>query len=106
MNEIVKKIYEVYTSFPHDVQTNPLRKNVTPRWFHVSNVGNKIVISNAVEHNLSSNITGNRVLDIANAEKMIDLYLRRKKGEAFFEEARNSTRNQVYWFGILKDLGY
>lgn len=106
MNEIVKKIYEEYTSFPHDVQTNPLRKNVTPRWFHVSNVGNKIVISNAVEHNLSSNITGNRVLDIANAEKMIDLYLRRKKGEAVFEEALNSTRNQVYWFGILKDLGY
>ena len=58
------------------------------------------------EHKLSSNITGNRVLDIANAEKMIDLYLRRKRGEAVFEEALNSTRNQVYWFGILKDLGY
>ncbi len=106
MNEIVKKIYEEYTAFPRDVQTNPLRKNVTPRWFHVSNAGNKIVISNAVAHNVSSNITGNRVLDIANTERMVDLYLRRTKGEAVSEEALNTTQNQVYWFGILKDLGY
>lgn len=105
MNEIVKKIYKEYTFFPRDVQTNPMQKNATPRWFHVSNIGNEIVISKAVGHSPSSKITRNRTLDIVNAEKMVDLYLRRKKGMRVADDGLEAW-NKSYWFGILKDLGY
>ncbi len=35
---------------------------------------------------------------------MLDLYMRRTKGEAISREATELTRNQVYWYGIFNDI--
>ena len=106
MSELITKIYEEYRNCPHDVSTIPLRQCYRKRWFYVYTSENKIMISRARYHNESSQLKYDRVLDVANADKMFELYLRRKKDEMVSKEAVSTTVNQVYWYGIFYDLKF
>ena len=106
MSELITKIYEEYRNRPRDVSTIPLQQGYRKRWFYVYATENKIVISRARYHNESSQLKYDRVLDAVNADKMFELYLRRKRHEAVSKEAISTTVNQVYWYGIFYDLNF
>ena len=106
MSDIVRKIYEEFSKFPRDVQTRPIQINRKPCRFYVYTIENKIMIGHAVDHVETSNLSVDRVLDVANADKMMGLYLRRKKKEPISKEARSTTVNQVYWYGIFNELNF
>ena len=106
MSDIVRKIYEEFSKFPRDVQTRPIQINRKPCWFYVYTIENKIMIGRAVNHSETSDLKVDRVLDVVNADKMMDLYLRRKRKESVSKEAIRTTVNQVYWYGIFNELNY
>lgn len=98
-----RSIVDSYSKTPRDVQTIPTKGNGI--WFYVSSKNDKVYISKAKQHTPSSQIQGARLLDWHKCEIMLELYQRRKSGEPVSQEAAAATRNQVYWYGIFKDMG-
>ena len=88
---------------PRDVVTVP--KNKKGKWFYVYSENGNIFIQSAKEHGDSCLITGRRRLEENKLDIMLDIYYKRCRGESFSKEATQTTRNQVYWFGIFADLG-
>ena len=87
-------IYESFYNNPRDVRTNPVT-NKPSLWFYVySENGN----------DNSSKLTHRRMLDKNNFAQMLDLNDRRNQGFAISKEAIAVTVNQVYWYGIFRDL--
>lgn len=93
-----------YLENPRDVHTCPMNKK-KPLWFHVMVKGETVYVGPASTHTPSSSITAWRSLNMKECDKMIDFYHRRMRGEFVSVEAKAVTRNQVYWYGILNDLG-
>ena len=99
-----KVIVDCFEKNPHDVCTVPLNRK-EPLWFYVFVKNNELWVERAKSHRNSSSLTRGRVLKESECETMIDIYQRRKDGEAVSKEATVITRNQVYWYGIFSDLG-
>lgn len=96
---------EIVTSFqsnPRDVKTCPLHRE--GRWFYVYVQCGNIFVQNSKSHFPSCRIQDCRRLNPEECERMYDLYCRRQRGECVFQEATATTRNQVYWYGIFRDI--
>ena len=102
-----RETLESYTANPRDVRTQPLTKR-TALWFHVYVEDGKLYVDRAKSNEPSSNLSKRRMLasGFEKFEIMLDIYLRRKHGEEVSQEATAITVNQVYWYGILADMGY
>ncbi len=96
-------IYESFHNNPRDVRTNPVT-NKPSLWFYVYSENGNVYIDNARYHDNSSKLTHRRMLDKNNFAQMLDLNDRRNQGFAISKEATAVTVNQVYWYGILRDL--
>lgn len=97
--------WEILASFskkPRDVKTVPLHGQ--GKWFYVETDGNNIYIENSSNHRPSVELSAPRRLDKENFDKMLSLFIRRKKGESVSYEATRTTQNQVYWYGILNEM--
>lgn len=105
-------VVNAYVNNARDVKTDPKPHKVpnyttNPKglWFYVYAEKGNIYIENARNHSNSSRISGRRKLENEKFDAMLSLYERRKKGEAVSQEATDTTRNQVYWYGIFADMG-
>lgn len=96
-------IYESFYNNPRDVRTNPVTKKPS-LWFYVYSENGNVYIDNARYHDNSSQLTHRRMLDKNNFAQMLDLNDRRNQGFAISKEAIAVTVNQVYWYGIFRDL--
>lgn len=100
-NKIINKLREQQPLELHTVPT--IAK--TPVWFSSATDGGTIFIDNALINSPSSKISSIRKLTYKDFEKIYPIFLRREKGESVSKEATNSTRNQVYYFSLIKHLG-
>lgn len=92
-----------YRANPTDIHTVP--KNREKKWFYIYVKNDKLYVCSAKNHAPKCNISQYRMLNESEFDKMLNLYLRRKRGEAVSYEATQATRNQVYWYGIFADMG-
>ncbi|MBE6926919.1 MAG: hypothetical protein E7467_00270 [Ruminococcaceae bacterium] len=101
-----EQIVRSFTQNPRDVKTIPLYKREA-LWFFVYAESGEVYVAPARTHTPSSKITTTRKLAVHEneCETMLDLYRRRKCGEAVSKEAQAASVNQVYWYGIFADLG-
>jgi hypothetical protein len=74
----------------------------TPRWFTVVSYGDCLYVSNAKQHKPSCTISDSRRLSYTEFARMYPIYLKRKAGQAVSKEATAASRNQVYWYPIMK----
>lgn len=98
-NKIIKSLSNVEKEFPTTPKTN---KN--PVWFSASTDGNKIYIDEAKSNKPSSKLKTKRTLTYDNFKDVYPLYIRRENGEKVSKEVTNITRNQVYYFSLIKHL--
>lgn len=98
------EIVESYTSNPRDVQTVPVT-NKKGIWFYVHVENENVYITDAEYHKDSSKISNPIRLQQAKFSKMLDLYLQRRTGNEVSHEAKNTSFQQVYWYGIFADMG-
>lgn len=98
-----KEIVDSYLANPRDVITKPII-NRAGKWFHVSSRDGKIMIETALFETPKCSISKTRILAEKELPIIYELYCKRKKGVAISKEAIDSTRNQVYWYGIFNDL--
>lgn len=99
-----KELTNEFQANPRDVHTVPLDGR-TPIWFYVHTEGGTIYATPAEEHKPSSRMKSPIPVIESEFEKMLDLYHRRLSGEKVFMEALETSRAQVYWYGIFNDLG-
>ena len=92
-----------FANNPRDVQTVPLSGGGI--WFFVYAEYGNIYVESGRNHTNSSIIRNRRRLEKEKTEKMLSIYHRRSRGEAVAQEAKATTQNQVYWYGIFNDLG-
>jgi hypothetical protein len=95
---ILNEFYEK----PRDVITVPQRGK--GKWFYVYTRNSIVYVEGGKNHSNVSKISSPRKLNINEAEKMLDLYHRRCKGECISQLATETTQNQVYWYGIFAEL--
>lgn len=88
---------------PRNVCTTP-KNGQPPRWFWVSVTGSQIYVESGKTKEMNSRIQGRRALNRGKFDDMLELYHRRERGESVSSEATAKTHNQVYWFGILKEM--
>ena len=89
---------------PRDVQTVPLGGGGI--WFFAYAEHGELYVESGRNHANSSVIRNRRRLEKEKLEKMLSLYHRRNRGEAVAQEAKATTQNQVYWYGIFAAMGY
>ena len=94
---------EYFAHNPHEIPTAPLNRR-NPLWFYAYAENGVIYVESAKMHSPSSKISQRRPLNIKEYDTMLDLYHRRKAGEAVSVQAGQMTHNQVYWYGIFKEL--
>ncbi|MBO5450940.1 MAG: hypothetical protein J6A11_05280 [Lachnospiraceae bacterium] len=90
---------------PRDIITIPITKR-EGKWFYVYAENGRVIVTGAKEKFPKCSISKNRILQEKECEVMYELYLLRKQGKQISAEAMQSSRNQVYWYGIFSDLGY
>lgn len=88
-----------------ELPTVPKTKK-TPVWFTAATDGNTIFINEAVNNRPSSKLMNERKLTYKEFQKVYPLYLRREKGELVSSQVTAITRNQVYYFSLIKHLCY
>ena len=92
-----------FTKNPRDVKTIPIIPQ-EPKWFYVTVEDGNLFVESGRNHANHSQISDRRNLQRSEFETMLDLYHRRKRGEAVAAEAKQRTQNQVYWYGILAEM--
>ncbi|MBO4982905.1 MAG: hypothetical protein J6D23_02515 [Clostridia bacterium] len=102
--EIWNKIVSEFKTNPRDVSTFPM-KNTTPKWFYVYVMSGNVYVESGRFHKNVSSIKGTRKLNNEELDEMLILHRRRKRGESVSQEATQRTVNQVYWYGIFKEIG-
>lgn len=98
---------ELVNSFinnPRDVITNPTIKK-SGKWFYVYVEKGRIVVDVAKEHIPKCTMSKSRILWEKEFEDIYALYIQRKQGISVSKQASETTRNQVYWYGIFSDMG-
>ena len=89
---------------PRDVKSVPIRKT-SGVWFYTYVENGIVYVTKAKDHKPSSNISIPRKIDPKHFDEMVILYQRRCCGEPVSEEAKAVTVCQIYWYGILAELG-
>lgn len=89
---------------PRDIITRPLI-NRKGKWFYAYVKDGCIMVTRPKAKTPECSISKPRTLRESECEKMYDLYMKRKHGQAVSKEAGETTVNQVYWYGIFADLG-
>ena len=97
-----EEMISAYINNPRDVKTIPLQG--AGIWFYVYVENGDIYVESAKKHSDSSIIRNRRKIEKEKVDAMLSLYYRRKKGEAAAQEAKRTTQNQVYWYGIFADI--
>ena len=98
--------HDIVCSFqnnPRDVHTVPTT-NREPRWFYTYVDDGVVYVSNAREHENSSEISKPRRIEPNQFDVMLDLYQKRCAGEAVSQLAASVTVCQVYWYGIFVEI--
>ena len=96
---IVKRV----SNHSEEFHTVPKNRR-TPVWFLASGDGKYIYISEAKMNRPSSKISAVRKLTWSDFEKIYPLYFRREQGEVISAEATAITRNQVYYYSVIKHI--
>lgn len=91
-----------YSQKPRNVHTVPLRG--TPMWFFTYVDKGYVYVAPAHAKTPSSKMRAPRRLNPAEFDTMLDLYHRRNKGQKVSSDAAKATQNQVYWYGIFRDM--
>ncbi|MBN9647595.1 hypothetical protein J0L31_11385 [Terrisporobacter glycolicus] len=104
MEGIWNKIIDALSKSEKEFPTIPKTKK-EPVWFLANTDGDKIYINEAVENSPSSTLKCKRTLTYEKFKEIYPIYLRREKGEKVSNEATNITRNQVYYYSLIKHLG-
>jgi hypothetical protein len=103
----MKMYQDLVSSFrtaPRDVHTVPTDGR-EPVWFYTYVQRGALYVESGRDHSPKSRISGRHRINEAEYEVMLNLYHRRKRGEAVSREASEATLCQVYWYGIFADLG-
>ena len=98
-----ESIIAEFTKNPRDVKTVPIIPR-EPKWFYVLVEADNLYVESGRTHFNHSQISDRRNLQRVEFKTMLDLYHRRKRGEAVAAEAKQRTQNQVYWYGILAEM--
>ncbi|MFI3214966.1 MAG: hypothetical protein R3Y24_16780 [Eubacteriales bacterium] len=98
------KIVGEFKNNPRNIQTQPTDAR-TPKWFYVGTDCDKVYVESGRDTVNNSIIKGRRYLEKDKLETMLDLYKRRLCREKVSAIATGITQNQVYWYGILAELG-
>ena len=93
-----------YLNNPRDVHT-VLKDGSIGHWFYVHTENGIIYATPAENHKPSCNMRYPVKLKEEQFNDMLVLYRRRLAGDKVSREATDTTRAQVYWYGILNDLG-
>lgn len=88
---------------PIELPTTPTNNRV-PRWFMVSCVRDKLVISSALERKPPCRINGPRNISRDQFAEIFPFYSMRLNGEEISNEVAKKTRNQVYIYSIIHYL--
>ncbi|MGL5328383.1 MAG: hypothetical protein ACRDD7_03875 [Peptostreptococcaceae bacterium] len=105
MKEIWNNMVSSLNGLEREFPTNPKKVKKEPIWFLASSDGEKIYIDEARENSPSSRLKSKRILTYKDFEKIYPIHLRREDGESVSKEATEATRNQVYYFSLIKYLG-
>lgn len=92
-----------FRTSPREVPTAPINGKA-PKWFYVYERRGEIFVASGREHPDVCNICPERKLQRGEFSVMLELYLRRKRGEPVSREASRQSINQSYWFGIFKEM--
>lgn len=98
-------LLKCFENNPRDIITIPIT-NRAGKWFYVYAENDRVIVTGAKEKFPKCSISKPRILQEKECEVMYELYLLRKQGKQISAEAMQSSRNQVYWYGIFSDLGY
>lgn len=98
-------IVRIFEDNPRDVHTVPINGRAG-LWFYAFVKSGVVYVTTAKEHKPSCSISMPRTLDPKQFDEMVKIYYRRCKGEQVSEEASKITVCQVYWYGILAELGF
>ncbi len=92
-----------YRDDPREIPTDP-KKEENAKWFRVYVRNDALYIASGREHPNACSVSPDRRLNPSKFDQMLDIYRRRQRGEAGFQEARDASMNASYWFGIFKDM--
>lgn len=101
MENVLRNIVLNLKNNPRDLKTVPLKGE--GKWFYAYEDKGDIYVDSAIEHNPSCSIAIRRKLQQKEFELIYKIYLRRENGEQVSQEATEVTRNQVYWYSIIKN---
>lgn len=99
---LYQDLVESYSKEPRDVHTIPLNRE--PIWFFTYVEKGFVYVRSSYIHSRSSRMKAPRKLNPAEFKIMFELYVRRKNGERVSDDATRSSQNQVYWFGIFRNM--
>lgn len=99
---LYQDLVESYSKEPRDVHTIPLNRE--PIWFFTYVEKGFVYVRTSCIHSRSSRMKAPRKLNPAECKTMFELYVRRKNGERVSGDATRSSQNQVYWYGIFRDM--
>lgn len=95
-------LVESYSKEPRDVHTIPLNRE--PIWFFTYVEKGFVYVRPSCINKPSSRMKVPRKLNPAEFKIMLKLYIRRKCGQRVSGDATKSSQNQVYWYGIFRDM--
>lgn len=97
-----ERIINEFTKNPREIHTVPLNGQRN-KWFYVSVEDGVLFVDKATNKMPSCNLK-KRCLPSRECEKLLEIYHRRANGERVSKEATNTTRSQVYWYGVFSAL--
>jgi hypothetical protein len=103
-DETEEDLVSSFRTAPRDVHTVPTDGR-EPVWFYTYVQRGALYVESGRDHSPKSRISGRHRINEAEYQVMLNLYHRRKRGEAVSREASEATLCQVYWYGIFADLG-
>ncbi len=87
---------------PRDVHSIPVSSKPYT-WFYVFVEKGSLYVESA-HNNLPASNVKRRKLQESECNEILSIYHRRMAGEHVSREAQQSTRSQVYWYGIFSEM--
>lgn len=100
-----RDLLKSFENNPRDIITRPTIRR-EGKWFHVYTENGHVIVTGAKDKCPKCSISKPRILQEKECKMMYELYLLRKQGKQISKEAAQSSRNQVYWYGIFSDLDF